>query len=1633
MSEPQNKRSQNGLEQATPTLYENLPQKNDRTKAILARLTELFHEKLSKQEADNLCVLAHAYARVISEEELIGRDIIDLYGSIVSYGKFIYKRQPDELKARVYNPNFEQHGWVSRHTVIEFASPDSPFIVDTLMMLLSTMGLGIHFMMNVGGMFIKRNEKDEIIELRDDVHTEVTKGDNRECLIIVEVDRQDSRLENFESVEAKIQATYRKLRKIVDDFVPMKDKVQDMLQDIKKASGKVKDYQSKEASDFLEFLKKDHFILLGYGEFEINGEKGQKKLTIQEKNALGLFALGDEYLANMHMYARSLNDSNNVNALLTVAKSSLISPIHRAVYMDVISVNLYDKNGKIVGEKRLLGLYTSTAYHSPPQHIPFLRLRKEMVLKRSGFRKNGHAYKALSNIIDTYPRDELFLSSDDELFDTTMGIYHIRERQVMKLFVRQDQEFRYYFCMLFLPRERYNSMLRERVESILLETFNGSRITFKTYFLESILCRIDFTIYMDGKPPAKDIDLALLEYRLERVERQWIDDFFDELIEEYGENKGRHFYDEYRDSFSPAYEDEYIARRALADVKHFEEAKQKLLSIALYQQLEEGHDRLRFKLYLYNRDLQLSSVMPILENFSLRVIEEKPYKILPKSGGYVWLSDFGLSAEKEFKLARIGELVKEAFGKIWDGIAENDRFNSLTLYAELNWREVALIRAYAKYLAQIGVRFSQQYIEDTFIEYADIIHDIVALFHARFDPGFKGEDRDATALEIEEKIKSALRNVASLDQDKILRRMLEVVKATVRTNYYQLDQNGQPKTYLSFKLSPGLISEMPKPVPLYEIFVYSPRVEGVHLRNAKIARGGLRWSDRKEDYRTEVLGLVKAQQVKNAVIVPLGAKGGFLPKRLPISGGRDAVINEAIACYKIFISALLDMTDNIKNDKIIKPIDIVCYDDDDPYLVVAADKGTATFSDIANEIAKRYQFWLGDAFASGGSNGYDHKKMGITARGAWESVKHHFLGLGKNIQEEDFTVIGVGDMSGDVFGNGMLLYEHICLVGAFNHLHIFIDPKPDAASSFKERKRLFALSRSTWEDYDQKLISKGGGVFDRRAKQIDLSPEMQELLSTKAASLEPNELIRLLLKAKVELLWNGGIGTYVKSCKESNEDVGDRANNAVRVNGSDLKCKVVGEGGNLGFTQLGRIEYALKGGKINTDAIDNSAGVDCSDHEVNIKILLNAATERGDISLQNRNKQLAKMADEVGTLVLHNNYNQNKSISNESRQQGRYFVEAYARLMRELERKMQLDREVEFLPTDKDLLARSLAGNSLTSPEFAVVMAYTKTMIKQQILKSALPGNPYFNFFLSMEFPKELRQKYGDLMHEHKLKHEIIATQMTNALILHMGVTFVQRLYDETGASVSDIVKAFCAVVEIFNLDVLWRKIDQLDGKINAHVQQGMLQTLFRFARRNCRWLIRNEIKDFAIKEVVDKYKAPANKALTIFPRLLITSEKQRIHQKHERLMREKVPKAIVNEILALKMATSVMDLSQALQQNNDQSLFEKIATAINQKLRLSWFRSCINGLGANQSYWGTLSTSALRDDLDKLQYALVNSVITLCSDHKTPTVKVEHWIAANRSYIARWSGLIEDMKTDEPNFESINIAFRSLADLLKS
>ncbi|MBA3425953.1 MAG: NAD-glutamate dehydrogenase, partial [Rubrobacter sp.] len=997
---------------------------------------------------------------------------------------------------------------------------------------------------------------------------------------------------------------------------------------------------------------------------------------------------------------------------------------------------------------------------------------------------------------------------------------HLQERQRVRLFVRRDTYGRFFSCLVFVPRDRYNTEIRQRMQEILRSAFGGANVEFNVRLSESVLARLHFTIYTGpgGSPEDEpDYDVNEIEERLAEATRSWTDDLYGALIEGCGEEVGIEHFRKYRDAFPAGYRDGFLARTAVADILSIENlSSEDDIGMSLYHPLEESDNFLGFKLFREGEQISLSSVLPLLEDMGVQVVDERPHRIEAADADPVWIYDFGLvhEAPGEFGTGEVRDIFQDAFSRAWSGAVENDGFNRLVLRARLTWRQVTVLRAYSKYLRQAGTRFSQTYMEDTLFENPHIARLLVDLFEARFDPN-KQARAESETKRIEGEIKESLDAVASLDEDRILRNFLDVTLATVRTNYFQTDEEGEPKPRVSFKFDPQELPMLPLPRPRFEIFVYSPRAEGVHLRGGEVARGGIRWSDRREDFRTEVLGLMKAQTVKNAVIVPVGAKGGFVVKRPPTGGTREELQNEVIACYRTLICGMLDLTDNLSGDEVVPPPDVVRYDDDDPYLVVAADKGTATFSDIANGISEEYGFWLGDAFASGGSAGYDHKEMGITAKGAWESVKRHFRELGKDIQNEDFTVAGIGDMSGDVFGNGMLLSRHIKLVAAFNHLHVFLDPDPDPGKSYAERERLFGLSRSTWADYDADLISEGGGVFPRSAKSIPLSPQIQEMLGVEDEAMVPNDLVNAVLKAEVDLLFNGGIGTYVKASEETNAEVGDRANDTLRVDGRDLRCRVVGEGGNLGLTQMGRIEYALNGGRIYMDAVDNSAGVDCSDHEVNIKVLLNAIVEGGDMTVKQRDELLASMTDEVGRLVLRDNYEQTRALSNASAL-AHQMVDVHTRYIRALEHSGALNRDLEFLPSDETLAERRSDGRGLTAPEFSILLSYTKITLYRDILASDLPEDPYLTAELEHYFPEPLRERFRDRMPEHRLRREILTTSVVNELVNEGGPSFAFRLGEETGAEPADLARAFTAAREIFGAHGLWKEIEDLDNQVEA-------------------------------------------------------------------------------------------------------------------------------------------------------------------------------------------------------------------------
>ena len=1266
-------------------------------------------------------------------------------------------------------------------------------------------------------------------------------------------------------------------------------------------------------------------------------------------------------------------------------------------------------------------------YNRSPREIPLLNEKVQRVLDRSGLTPRSHDYKALLNILENLPRDELIQANVEDLAHTAHGVLEMQDRDKLKLFVRKDGFGRFLSCLVYVSKDRYNTKLRQDTQRILAQHFNSKEdVEFTTYFSESTLARTHYIVKVDNNN--MDVDVAAIENNLIEAARSWEDKLNTALNNALGEEAGTHLMKRYANAFEQSYKEDVLPSSAVVDMQQLEALDDEhKLGMLFYQPQEAAlnDNKVRLKLFHKDEPIHLSDVLPMLENFGLRVINERPYEVTTSDGSTFWILDFLMTVKvaNTDNIADSQDRFQTALSQVWQKKLEDDGFNRIILASGLTGREVSVLRAYAKYMRQIDATFSQAYIEETFGRYPQIADLLVKMFIRKFNPKLKTR----TLGKFMEQINLRLDEVSSLDDDRIIRRYLDLINATLRTNFYQLDAKGEPKSYISFKFMPSMIPEMPRPLPKFEIFVYSPRVEGVHLRGGKVARGGLRWSDRREDFRTEVLGLVKAQQVKNTVIVPVGAKGGFVCKQLPTEGGREAFFTEGQECYRIFIRALLDITDNIVNGEIVHPVDVVRHDEDDPYLVVAADKGTATFSDIANAISQEYNFWLGDAFASGGSNGYDHKKMGITAKGGWESVKRHFREVGIDCQTTDFTCLGIGDMAGDVFGNGMLLSKHTKLVAAFNHMHIFIDPNPDAAASYEERARLFALPRSSWEDYNSKLISKGGGIFLRSSKSIPLSAEMKQMLETEKASMTPTELMKELLKMPVDLIWNGGIGTYVKSSRETNAEVGDRANDALRVNGRELRAKIVGEGGNLGCTQLGRIEYAANGGRINTDFVDNVGGVDCSDNEVNIKILLNALVAEGELTLKQRNRLLEEMTEEVGQIVLQDCKDQTRTIS-VTQVRGAEQLKEQIRFIQYLEKEGKLDRALEFLPSEEELAERLANGRALTRPELSVLVAYAKMVLKEQLLTPEITEDTLLSQLLIAYFPKKLQELYSHKMVTHPLRGEIIATSLANELVNDMGLNFVQRMQDETGASVADAAICYTMAREVFGLAELTKSITDLNGIVPAVVQGEMLHQLRRNMRRACRWFLRHRNRSWSIEQTVAFFKPVFEQLKANVHSYLVEEEAAGIQAEINALIKENVPQDVASTVANMSTLFSTLDIAQIAQtEEKTVALVAETYFKLGARVELHWFLEQISAQPVT-NHWQALARAAFREELDWQQRALTSVVLRTCSATCNAQSVISQWIDTNQALLERWFHMLADFKTSQSHeFAKFSVALREL------
>lgn len=1605
---------------------------------VLNKIIAIAHKNLPGKQAKLVAAFIEQYYSNIALDDLCGRSVLDLYGAMLSHWNLLYQRQPGECKIRTYNPNFEQHGWQSTHSIVELATDDMPFLVDSMRMEINREGFNIHFTVHLGNLKLRRDAQGQVIEVLP--MTAPAKDCSVEAVIYMEIDRESDPV-ILEKLEANLLRVLADVRLAVEDWRKMKQRMQDTLADLQRNPPPFDAAEISESEDFLRWLCDDHFTFLGCRDYDLIGQGENQILKIVPGSGLGV--LRDESKSKAERPLSSLPPAARQTAMahqvLVISKTNTKATVHRPVYTDYIGVKRFDKNGEVIGEHRFIGLYTSTAYHSHPQDIPFLRRKVELVMNDSKLSRAGHSGKALMDILAALPRDDLFQADTDELTRLSLGILHIQERQQIRLFVRQDTYRRFVSCLVYVPRERFNTELRQEMEAILLTAFEGLEISFSTQFTESLLARVHFLIRTD---PKKELhyNVKNIEAKFVEAARSWKDDLRMQVVEHFGEELGTELIHKYIDAFSAGYRDYFPVVTAIYDIQHMEKlSPTHPLEMSFYHPLNEEGGHLRFKLFQADDPIVLSDVLPMLENMGLRVIDEWPEEIIFKDGKRIWINDFGMIHESgaELDVDAVKDLFQDAFAGIWSGEAENDGFNRLVLAAQMTWREAALLRAYTKYLRQIGFTFSQQYIETTFAKNAKIAKQLVELFKLLFDPA-KQSDSAASIPALEKELQIALDAVVNLDEDRILRSLLEILRATLRTNYFQKTEVDTVKPWISFKLNPSRIAELPLPRPLYEVFVYSPHVEAVHLRAAKVARGGIRWSDRREDFRTEILGLMKAQQVKNAVIVPSGAKGGFVVKRLPTDATREEIMAEVIACYQTFMRGLLDITDNLVAGQIVPPVNTVRYDDDDPYLVVAADKGTATFSDIANAIAAEYNFWLGDAFASGGSAGYDHKKMGITARGAWESVQRHFRTLNVDPQTQDFTVVGIGDMAGDVFGNGMLLSRHIKLVGAFNHANIFLDPNPNSEISFLERERLFNLPRSSWEDYNPELISKGGGVFKRSAKTIPLSAEVKKLLGLTQDMIEPNALIRALLMSNVDLLWNGGIGTYVKATEERHADVGDRTNDAVRVNGNQLQCRVVGEGGNLGFTQLGRVEYALHGGLLYTDFIDNSAGVDCSDHEVNCKILLNNVVANGDMTVKQRNQLLAEMTTEVGGLVLYDNYCQTRAISLAAVQaQISSVLGLYQRYIDELNQKGKLDRAIEFLPDDKAFIERKAAGKSLTTPEIAIVFAYSKMLAKAELLQSDALQDPYLGQALELAFPKPLRQRFRAQMEQHSLRPEIIATQLINNMVNDMGPLFVYRLQNETNADVATIVRAYVVASKVLNMSQLMQMIEDLGTKISSELSNKMMMQVSRLIRRAARWFVRNRRDSLHdIEATIARFTQGIAALNGQLPNLLGGADCEQWQQTMQEYRDAGVPEVVAARIASVDNEYAVLDIIEAASEHH--LPIQDVATlyfALGDQLEFAWLRSQIIRQVVD-SHWDALARIALLDDLDTQQRKLTIAVMqssTKVAKADAGVAQLDKWMVQHKQFIVRWERLLTELRSStEAKTIMFVMVVRELVDVVR-
>ncbi|AOS62385.1 NAD-glutamate dehydrogenase [Actinoalloteichus hymeniacidonis] len=1625
--------------------------RQDRAAALDSTRDELLDRAADTQPS--LGRLLRLYFRDVSAEEVVAHDSDQLLAMLSSHVELAQHRVAGRPAIRVFAPEDEKAGVTRDVTVVQIVTDDMPYLVESVVAGLSRQNASVIRIVHPI-VVVRRDLAGEMHEVLDSADPSDPPADALvESWMHLEIAPVGD-LEAREALQRGLHSVLNDVREVIEDTDRMAERAQSLANELESATLPVPVTEVRDGARLLRWLAAGHFTFLGYRHYELIAEPAADSAAVESSTgtetdpghdeaalrtvlASGLGVLRRDSLETKgfaHVpdgMARALAPN-----LLVLTQGSAPSTVHRPVHPYYVGIKTFDDEGRVNGEHRFLGLFTTTALHEDVLDIPVVARKVRTVIRRAGFPLESYSGQRMLEEFQNYPRAELFSADPETLQDTVAGLLSLVERRQLRLFMRRDEFRRFFSCLVYLPRDRYTTTSRLAMQEVLLRELRGVELEYSARIGESLLARVHFMVRTDPDDEV-EVDTGLLQDQLAFAVRTWSDLMVEEVIaseasprvssiegedrrSESAVERGR----QYASAFSEAYKEDFSAADGLADLRRlFALSGPGDVDISFYRPAVGEPGERRFKLYMVGERVTLSQVLPILQRMGVEVVDERPYEVNRHDGVQCWVYDFGLrldtallEEQTTLNMAEFQNRFQDAFVAAWHGRCEIDGFNSLVLRADLTWRQAVVLRTYAKYLRQARTAYSQDYIEDTLRANPQVTKALVRLFETRFDPAHSEQSRRETTEELLTEITGLLDEVTSLDVDRILQSYVTLIRATLRTNYFVRDADGEQKSYLAIKLRPSEISDLPEPRPAFEIFVCSPRVEGVHLRFGAVARGGLRWSDRREDFRTEVLGLVKAQAVKNAVIVPVGAKGGFVVKRPPTPTGepgrdRELALAEGIACYRMFISGLLDLTDNLDAGRVVPADQVVRHDGDDTYLVVAADKGTAKFSDIANEVAQSYGFWLGDAFASGGSAGYDHKQMGITAKGAWESVRRHFRELGVNTQQDDFTVVGVGDMSGDVFGNGMLLSEHIRLVAAFDHRHIFLDPEPDAATSFAERSRLYALPRSSWEDYDRTLISAGGGVWPRSVKAIPIGPEVRAALGLDegVTTLSSPELVKAILGAPVDLLWNGGIGTYVKASDESHLDVGDKANDVLRVDGRDLRVKVVGEGGNLGLTQRGRIEFAKVGGKVNTDALDNSAGVDCSDHEVNIKILLDRVIASGGLDPEQRNALLGEMTDQVSELVLADNYRQN-AVLGVSRSHAAPMVSVHARLVANLEAHHGLDRELEVLPSVARFKAMDKASEGLTSPELATLMAHVKLALKDDILAGNLPEAEIFAGRLPSYFPTQLRERFGELISQHPLRREIITTMLVNEVVDGGGVSYAFRLAEEMSVTTTDAVRAFAVVTEVFDLPALWQAVDELDTIVSSDVADDLVLQSRRLLDRSARWLLSNRPQPLAVGAEIARFKPVIQELTPQVLGLLRGRELESATEFSTRLVTAGVPAATAERVAALLHTYSLLDITEVAELaerdgggSRERTPVEaaELYFAVSAHLDIDRILNSVSDLERGNR-WHALARLALRDDVYTSLRKITIDVLRNSDPNQGVQEKIDQWEQANSSRLER-------------------------------